>query len=68
MLTDIDDGDVLMMASQRFIRQQEDSERVQMSYDAVEMAVYGEVTGKSVLRTVADDGETWALVYHKGTL
>lgn len=55
-----------MVASQMYIRQRDGSDRVPQVYDAVEVLIHGEVTHDSILRTVDDEGETYALVYQKG--
>lgn len=67
VFTDVEDGDILMMASQEHVRREDNSERVPMVYDALEELVYGEITNTTLLRSVSDDGETWAFVFQKGT-
>lgn len=60
------DGDILMMAVQVQIRLRDPSVQSTGVYDAYETLVHGEVTGNSMLRSLQDDGSTWAFVYQKG--
>jgi len=66
MCTDVTEGDVLMMASQKYIRQPIDSMNLPQVFDALETLIHGEVTRDSVLRTIDGLGETYAMVYKKG--
>lgn len=64
--SDVENGDVLMIASQRKVRQFGGSVRIPQVYDALETLIFGAVSNNSILRTVDDAGETYALVYRKG--
>lgn len=68
MISDVADGDIIMLATQRYLRQVEGSERIPKVYNALETLIYGEVTNKSLLRTVNDEGDTWAMVFQKGNV
>ncbi|KAL4222901.1 Hemicentin-1 [Mactra antiquata] len=65
-INNVADGDILMMASQREIRRNEGDAQLTGAYDAIETLIYGEVTGDGILRSVQQDGSTWAFVYQKG--
>lgn len=62
------DGDILLLASQKFVRQVADSDNIAKVYDALETLIFGEVTQTSLLRTVNDQGDTYALAFQKGKL
>ncbi|XP_053373073.1 cell migration-inducing and hyaluronan-binding protein-like [Mercenaria mercenaria] len=62
----VSDGDILMMATQVQITLKDPSKQSTGAYDAYETLVYGEVTGNSILRSLQQDGSTWAFVYQKG--
>lgn len=68
LISDVTDGDIIMLATQRYLRQVEGSERIPKVYNALETLIYGEVTNKSLLRTVNDEGDTWAMVFQKGNV
>jgi hypothetical protein len=65
-ITDVTDGDVLMMASQRKVLQKANPDLT--AYDALETLVTGGVTNSGIFRSVNSEGETWAFVYKKGNI
>jgi len=67
LVADVQEGQILMMASQREVFKMEDDESQQLVYDAFETFMSGEPTGKSLLRhIVSGDGDTWAFIGRKG--
>ena len=62
--SDLDDGDVFMMASQRFSKQVPRYTATE-AYDAFETLVFGEVTNTSLLRTL-NKPETYATIFQNG--
>ena len=67
IFTDVEEGDVLMIASSRYIRKPDGSDRIPQVLDALETLIYGEVTNGSILRSLrSEDEDTYALVFQKG--
>lgn len=67
-MSDVADDDIVMISTQRFIRQDDFNDRTEQwaAYDALETLLYGTITNAGTLRSVPDDGMTYALIYQKG--
>ncbi|XP_052812651.1 cell surface hyaluronidase-like [Mya arenaria] len=65
-LESVKDGEILLMASQKDIRKAKEDKNQFRVYDALETLIYGEPTGKSILRRYVQDGSTWAFAFQKG--
>ncbi|XP_052807766.1 uncharacterized protein LOC128236729 [Mya arenaria] len=65
LFSGLQDGEILVLASQRRRVASPTKINVKLAFDAFETLIYGEVTGNGLLRSVPDKG-TWACVYQKG--